>query len=123
MCGDFNVNFLDSSPRVSTVESVHFSFGLVCVVKFPTRNVKELHTLIDYIFLDINRFSTTTHSITNGMSDHDAQLVAISNLALSCIKHVPQCRRIIDEYWICTWGVQVLRSPNFFSREWRRIET
>ena len=22
-----------------------------------------------------------------------------------------------------TWGVQVLRSPNFFSREWKQIET
>ncbi len=56
-----------------------------------------MHTLIDYIFLDINRFSTTT----NGMSDHNAQLVSISNLALPCIKHLPQCRRIIDEYSIC----------------------
>ena len=35
------------------------------------------------------------------MSDYDAQLVAISNLALPCIKHLTQYRRIIDEYSIC----------------------
>ena len=67
---------------------------------FPTRNIQESHTLIDNIFLD-NIFSTTTHSITNCMSDHDAQLVSISNLALPCIKHLPQYRRIIDEHSIC----------------------
>ena len=27
------------------------------------------------------------------------------------------------DYLYCTWGVQVLRYPNFFSREWKQIET
>ena len=28
-----------------------------------------------------------------------------------------------DIFLVYTWGVQVVRYPNFFSREWKQIET
>ena len=97
ICGDFNVNFLEPNPRVFSLQTLLRSFGLVDIVKFPTRIVHNSHTLIDKIFLDKNRCNTSTQSITNGISDHDAQMVVIMDLAPLSVKNLSSYSRIIDD--------------------------
>lgn len=98
LCGDFNVNFFDLTPRVSSLELLLICFGLVGTVKFHTRSIQDSHSVIDNIFLDMNRFSSITYRIINGISDHDAQIVVKLDLGLPCRKHLPLFSRVIDEY-------------------------
>ena len=80
LCGDFNINFLETTSRVTLLESLMASFSLFSTIKFPTRNYDNSHTLIDNIFIDINRFNFSVKPLINGLSDHDAQTIALSDI-------------------------------------------
>jgi hypothetical protein len=55
------------------------TYNLMGMVYFPTINVKNSATLIDYIFVD-NIKSFTIKPCINGLSDNDAQLIIFNNL-------------------------------------------
>ena len=38
LCGDFNINFLENTSRITCLESLLASFNLYSTIKFPTRN-------------------------------------------------------------------------------------
>jgi hypothetical protein len=95
-CGDFNVNFLESTPRVDTLSSLMASFGLCSVITFPTRNSGFSHTIIDNFFIDANRFKLTAQPLINGLSDHDAQIVMLHDIISTNTSQIPLYTRIID---------------------------
>ena len=97
LCGDFNINFLEKSSRVILLESLLGSFSLDSTVKFPTRNVNNSHTLIDNVFIDKNRFCSSVHPLTNGLSDHDAQIVVLLDILYSSHKQSFPYSRLIDD--------------------------
>jgi len=72
------------------------SFSLFSTIKFPTRNFVNSHTLIDNIFIDINKFNFLAKPLINGLSDHDAQTIALSDIMCSTPKQLPSYIRIID---------------------------
>jgi hypothetical protein len=96
ICGDFNVNFLESTPRVDTLNSLMASFGLFSVITFPTRNSGFSHTIIDSFFIDTNRFKSTAQPLINGLSDHDAQIVVLHDILSINTSQIPLYTRIID---------------------------
>jgi len=77
LCGDFNVNFLDSTSRAPILESLLHSFCLESIVEFPTRIMPTSQTIIDNIFLDKKTLKAKVYPLINGISDHDAQLVIL----------------------------------------------
>jgi hypothetical protein len=56
------------------------TYNLLHTVNFATRIQNDSRTAIDNIFVDCIRFSSST-SIINGISDHDAQYLMINNIA------------------------------------------
>jgi len=96
LCGDFNINFLESTSRIMLLESLLASYNLYSTIKFPTRNFINSHTLIDNIFININRFDFSATTLINGLSDHDAQIMALSDIMCSPPKQPPTYIRIID---------------------------
>ena len=90
------INFLETTSRVTLLESLMASFNLFSTIKFPTRNFVNSHTLIDNIFIDINRFNFSAKPLINGLSDHDAQTIALSDIMCSTPKQLPSYIRIID---------------------------
>ena len=79
-CGDFNVNFLETTARVHKLESLMASFRLFSAITFPTRNSGSPHTVIDNIFIDTNKFNYSVQPVTKGLSDHDAQIIVLPDI-------------------------------------------
>jgi len=77
VCGDFDINFLDSSSKALLLESLFYSFCLESTVDFPTRIMHTTKTLIDNIFLVKKNWNTITHPFINGISDYDGQIVTL----------------------------------------------
>ena len=80
ICGDFNVNFLETTPRVHKLESLMASFRLFSTITFPTRNSDSSHTIIDNIFIDTNKFNYSVQPVTNSLLDHDAQIIVLPDI-------------------------------------------
>ena len=80
MCGDFNINHLEVCSRNNQLQSLLTSFNLFSTVTFPTRIATNSSTLIDNIYIAINRCNFTVYHLINGLSDHDAQIIEIANI-------------------------------------------
>jgi hypothetical protein len=52
-------------------------------VKFPTRIFNNSCTLIDNIDNNIYRHDFRVHPLINGPSDHDVQIITLSNIFIS----------------------------------------
>jgi hypothetical protein len=57
------------------------SYNLVSTVNFPTRSQNRSATAIDNIFIDVSlQGNYVIHPLLNGLSDHDAQLIILSEV-------------------------------------------
>ena len=86
ICGDFNVNYLETNNIRLQLDSLLASYNLFSIVDLPTRTTNHSSTAIDNIFLNNN--TNTDFSIQpcpNDLSDHDALLLILNNIQL----HIP----------------------------------
>jgi hypothetical protein len=61
----------------------YMTYNLTSVVNFPTRIQHNSATAIDNIFIDITKAGNYSVSpITNGLSDHDAQIITFHSFNL-----------------------------------------
>jgi hypothetical protein len=67
--------------------------NITATVHFPTRVQNEFNMSVDYIFIDNYKFTKYTVSpIYNGLSDHDARLLTITNyMELSTTREATRC--------------------------------
>jgi hypothetical protein len=80
ICGDFIVNFLEECGRKMQLALLLQSYNTFHTVQFPTRITETTSFAIDNIFIDNARINTfEVMSISNGLSDHDAQCLVIKN--------------------------------------------
>ena len=86
-----------STSRVSAIELLLHSFCLECTVEFHTRLTSTSHTSIDNIFLDKKSLKSQAYPLINGLSDHDAQLVVISNPTQSLAKSTVIYKKVLDK--------------------------
>jgi exonuclease III len=96
ICGDINVNFMDDCPRKRQLEILLKSFNLSSIVTFPTRIGLNKSTIIDNIFIDKQQYDGyDILTVSNGLSDHEAQLLVL-NLPSPIIieKHINYTRNI-----------------------------
>ena len=80
ICGDININYLKENEDKTHLANNLLSYNLISIINFLTREQNTSSTAIDNIFIDVSQFeSYTVTPNTNGLSDHDAQLLKISS--------------------------------------------
>jgi hypothetical protein len=98
-----NNNFLDESKGKNELNDLLNSYNLDSIIQFPTRITNNSRTAINNIFLDITKFvNFKISSLSNGLSDHDAQMleIYINNLDSKKSNHRVGIIRKIDKYSI-----------------------
>jgi len=65
-------------------------------VKFPTRIFNNSCTLINNIYINTYRHDFSVHPLINGLSDHDVQIITLSNIFISIPRHVFSYTRKTD---------------------------
>ena len=105
LCGNFYINYLNDNSRKHLLDSLSASFSLFSTVKFPTRIFNNSCTLIDNIYINTYRHDFSVHPLINGLSDHDAQIITLSNIFISILRHIFSYTRKIDSNSIskCTF--------------------
>ena len=94
VCGDINVNYLQESRNKSLLNSLLVSFNLHSAVNFPTRISNSSSTTIDNIFID--KYKNKDYSIipiSNGLSDHDAQIIHLHDIDIPTQQIKPSNKR------------------------------
>ena len=76
LCGDWNVNFLQCSSKLSELQNLLQMYNLINTVKSPTRITHNSITLIDVMVIDLN-WENQTIVYDLGYSDHLAQIAYI----------------------------------------------
>ena len=95
LCGDFNINHLVENNRYNQLQSLLASYNLFSTVTFPTRITSNTSTLIDNIYVNVDSSNYKVSPLTNGLSDHDAQIMEILNLNhVNPKKHYDLTRKI-----------------------------
>lgn len=74
LAGDFNLNMLVKTVQNDLLIDLLSGYNLKQTIFAPTREAKNSSTLIDNIFVNIDRFSAAV--IENALSDHHAQLIS-----------------------------------------------
>jgi len=81
LCGDFNINYLSDNQNKQTLNSLLTSYSLYSVIEFPKRINNNSNTMIDNMF--INKLKNENYSVSSlikGLSDHDAQVLSLSDI-------------------------------------------
>jgi hypothetical protein len=88
ICGDVNINYLQTSSSKNQLDSLLALYNLYGVVDFPTRITESSSTAIDNFFMDKGKNSKySIRPIYNGLSDHDAQLLVLHDAIIN--KQIP----------------------------------
>ena len=106
LCGDININYLENSNKKKQLDCLLGTYNLVGTVYFPTRTTDNSATLIDNIFID-DRRNYSIKPFINGLSDHDAQLITLSNFTLPISISEPTYIRNINKNTIAEFQLQL----------------
>ena len=79
LCGDLNINYLESSSKKTKLENLLNMYNLIGTVSFPTRTTNTSSSAIDNIFVDKGR-NYTIKPYINGLSDHNAQILILNDM-------------------------------------------
>jgi hypothetical protein len=101
ICGDININHLKESGDKTHLDNILLTYNLISIINFPTRVQNVSSTAIDNIFIDVAQLEIyTVTPITNGVSDHDTQLLKISTEYTLVPIHKFKTVRKINKYTI-----------------------
>jgi len=107
VCGDINVNCLQESRNKSLLNSLA-SFNLHSAVNFPTKISNSSSTTIDNIFIDKNKNKYySIIPISNGLSDHDAQIIQLHDVDIPTQQIKPSNKRVINEATIAQFKINL----------------
>jgi len=108
VCGDINVNYLQDFRNKSLLNSLLASFNLHSAVNFPTRISNISSTTIDNIFIDKNKNKDySIIPISNGLSDHDAQIIQLHDVDIPTQQIKPSNKRVINEATIAQFKINL----------------
>jgi len=106
ICGDININYMEMSNNRKSLDNLLAIYNLRSIVHFPTRIVDNSKSMIYNIFIDASR-NYIIEPCINGLSDHDAQLLFISNVFLPVINRDPYYIRIINKDAVAEFQLQL----------------
>jgi len=76
-----NINYLSDNQNKQALNSLLTSYSLYSVIDFPTRIHNNSNTMIDNIFINtLKNENYSVYSLINGLSDHDAQVLSLSDI-------------------------------------------
>jgi hypothetical protein len=81
LMGDFNVDSINPSNRMTELSSVVSSFGLKLQINFPTRVYGSSVSAIDHVFTDIDPDCCNVTILNHAISDHYGQKISIFKLS------------------------------------------
>jgi hypothetical protein len=91
----FNIDYIEDSYRKYLLDSLLASFNLFSTVKFPTRIFKHSSTQIDNIYVNMYKFDFFVYPFVNGLSDHDAQIITLTNISTPILEQsFPLIRKV-----------------------------
>ena len=85
----------DSSIK-NSLDSILASINLFATVKFPTRIFKDTSTQIDNIYANMYKLDFSVYPVISGLSDHDAQIITLTDISISTPKQSFSLSRKID---------------------------
>jgi len=98
ICGDFNINYLGESANKLKLNSLLASCNLHSTVDFRTRITSSSSTAIDNIFINKHlNIGFSIRSCSNGLSDHDAQILTLNGIITHKFPARNITRRIIND--------------------------
>jgi hypothetical protein len=81
------MNYLNENDKKSKLDNLLPTYNLYSTIKFPIRIDNNSITTIDSIFIDKVKYKNySIHTLVNGLSGHDAQIIIIKNITLD--KHI-----------------------------------
>jgi len=93
--GDININYLVENEQRKQTDNLLQMYNLIGIVDFPMRLTQRSTTAIDSIFLDTSRLEDySVIPLSNGLSDHNAQILLITILFQTKSNSVKIVRRI-----------------------------
>jgi hypothetical protein len=96
ICGDINIDYSMDSDKKRQLDAMLQSYNLSSVVHFPTRVQNQSSMTIDNIFIDIHKITSyTVCPLYNGLSNHDAQLLTITDVGPQISNHLTYTRNIL----------------------------
>ena len=78
------------------MDSLLASFNLFSTVKFPARISRHSSTQIDSIYVNVYKFDFSVYPFINGLSDHDAQIIALTDISTPIPKQSFSLIRKVD---------------------------
>ena len=136
ICGDTNIDYLKESERKNQLDNLLLTYNITSIITFPTRLQNTSATATDNMFLDTTRFEDyTVIPITNGLCDHDAQLLTIKTKVtyrpvskLKTIKKFNNCtiadfiNKLNNESWDMVFNSEDINNMfNSFFNDYLRI--
>jgi len=104
ICG--NINYLGTNNKKKQLHNLLGTYNLTGTVYFPTRIANNSITLIDNIFVN-NRIKYIIQPCINGLSDHDVQLLTLSNISIPSSNIKPSYIRNINKNTIAGFQSQL----------------
>ena len=77
LCGDWNINFLQSSPQKSELNGLFLLYNLKYIVNVPTRITKNTSTLLDVVITNDEKSTYSLRVMNLGLSGHHTQIISI----------------------------------------------
>ena len=83
--------------KKSSLHSILTLFKLFSTVTFPTRIFKDTSIQIDNIYVNVYKFDFSVYPVINGLSDHDAQIIAFTDTSTCNPKQSISLTKKIDD--------------------------
>jgi hypothetical protein len=108
ICGDINVNYMENCLKKVKLDDILSSYNLSSIITFPTRIGLNTSTSIDNIFIDELQFTDyEIFSVSNGLSDHEAQLLNVHVQSLISKNNDVYYSRTINDYNIANFRIKL----------------
>lgn len=78
LCGDWNINLLQSTPHTKELNNLFLRYNLQSVGNVPTRTTKTTASLLDVVITNEEGYINSLRVMDLGLSDHHAQSISIS---------------------------------------------
>jgi len=87
VCGDWNINFLQTIPHTKELNNLLLRYNLKHTVNVPPRITKITATLLDVVIKNEGTYINSLRVMDLGLSDHYAQIISISKPEFSNIPY------------------------------------
>ena len=77
LCGDWNINLLQSSPHTKELNDLFLRYNLKSLVNVPTRITKNTASLLDVVITNEVKYVNSILVMDLGLSDHHTQSISI----------------------------------------------